>query len=106
MLRHACGYALADKGIDTRTLQGLSRPPLHQLDHALCGVGSGLVQKHLRGRRSFYGPECRRIEEDPDATARLRHRWTPRQGTRTNRLDGWRTPLAFGSDGAPDRPAA
>jgi site-specific recombinase XerD len=21
MLRHACGYALADKGIDTRTLQ-------------------------------------------------------------------------------------
>ena len=26
-----------------------------------------------------------RVEEDPDASARLRHRWTPRQGTRTNR---------------------
>jgi site-specific recombinase XerD len=22
MLRHACGYALANKGVDTRTLQG------------------------------------------------------------------------------------
>jgi hypothetical protein len=48
-----------------------------------------------------------RIEEDPDATARLRHRWTPRQGSRTNQPDGWRTPLAFAAnDESPDRPAA
>jgi hypothetical protein len=25
-----------------------------------------------------------RIEEDPEATARLRHRWTPRRGSRPN----------------------
>ena len=47
MLRHACGYALANKGIDTRNAAGLSRPSLHQLDHALRRAGSGSVQKHL-----------------------------------------------------------
>jgi hypothetical protein len=49
-----------------------------------------------------------RVEEDPDATARLRHRWTPRQGNVTNgsrRL--WRTPLdTVANDESPDRPAA
>ena len=45
MLRHACGYALANKGIDTRTLQAYLGT-LDQLDHALCGVGPGAVQKH------------------------------------------------------------
>ncbi len=30
MPRHACGYALANKGLDTRTLQDLSGPPLNQ----------------------------------------------------------------------------
>jgi hypothetical protein len=42
MLRHACGYALANKGIDTRTL-GLSWPSLDQLAHALCPAGAGSV---------------------------------------------------------------
>jgi hypothetical protein len=45
--------------------------------------------------------------EDPAAVARLRHRWTRRQSTRTNRPDGWRTPLAFaGNDESPDRQGA
>jgi hypothetical protein len=42
MLRHACGYALANKDIYTRTL-GLSWPSLDQLDHALCRAGAGSV---------------------------------------------------------------
>jgi hypothetical protein len=33
-----------------------------------------------------------RVEEDPDAIARLRHRWTPRQFSRPNAPHGWRTP--------------
>jgi site-specific recombinase XerD len=47
MLRHACGYALANKGIDTRTLQGLPRTSLDQLHDALRRAGSGSVQEHL-----------------------------------------------------------
>ena len=49
-----------------------------------------------------------RVEEDPDATARLRHRWTPRQGhVKNGSRANWRTPLAFAAnDESPDRPAA
>jgi hypothetical protein len=49
-----------------------------------------------------------KIEEDPDATARLRHRWTPRQGHVTNgSRRPWRTPLdTVANDESPDRPAA
>jgi hypothetical protein len=48
-----------------------------------------------------------KIEEDPDATAGLRHRWTPRQIPRQNGPQGWQTPLAFaGNDESPDCPAA
>jgi hypothetical protein len=47
MLRHACGYALANKGIDTRTLQAYLGHRSIQLHHALCRAGSGQVQKHL-----------------------------------------------------------
>ena len=43
MLRHACGYALANKGHRYPNPAGLSRPSLHQLDHALCRAGSGSV---------------------------------------------------------------
>jgi hypothetical protein len=46
--------------------------------------------------------------EDPDATARLRHRWTRRQVPLQNgwRAD-WRTPLdTVANDESPDRPAA
>jgi integrase len=45
MLRHACGYALANKGLDTRTLQAY--PPLNQLDDALCYAGTGKIQEYL-----------------------------------------------------------
>ena len=31
MLRHACGYALANKGHDTRALQALPRPQEHRM---------------------------------------------------------------------------
>jgi site-specific recombinase XerD len=30
MLRHACGFKLANDGVDTRGLAGLSRPKEHQ----------------------------------------------------------------------------
>jgi hypothetical protein len=46
MLRHACGYALAKRHRHPNAA-GLSRPSLHQFDHALCGAGPGSVQKHL-----------------------------------------------------------
>ena len=38
MLRHACGYALANKGHDTRALAGLSRPSQHPAHGALYRV--------------------------------------------------------------------
>ena len=41
-LRHACGYALANKGIDTRTLQA-SRPPEHSVNGALHRACTGAV---------------------------------------------------------------
>jgi hypothetical protein len=47
MLRHACGYALANKGIDTRTLRDLSGPSHDQLDQTLRRVGPGSVQEYL-----------------------------------------------------------
>jgi integrase len=43
MLRHACGYALANKGINTRTLQAYLGHRSNQFDHALCGGTSGLL---------------------------------------------------------------
>ena len=59
MLRHACGFALANKGHDTRALQaypkaypGAQEHPAHG---ALCRAGAGQVQGLLeieRGR--FY----------------------------------------------------
>ena len=47
MLRHACGYALANKGIDTPNAAGLSWPSLDQFDHALRRASPRPVQKHL-----------------------------------------------------------
>jgi site-specific recombinase XerC len=48
MLRHACGYALANKGHDTRAIQGW----LAQVDHqhgGLYGPGAEQVQGLLAG---------------------------------------------------------
>jgi hypothetical protein len=59
-LFHAFNQALAakkpftrewgDAVISVNNIPGLSRPSLDQLDHALCGVGLGPVQKHLGQR--------------------------------------------------------
>jgi Phage integrase family len=59
MLRHACGYALANKGIDTRTLQAYLGT-LDQLDHALCGVGPAAVKK-IRGEGVAGAPRRSKI---------------------------------------------
>jgi hypothetical protein len=44
MLRHACGFAPANEGHDTRALQGLSRPSKYPAYGALHGIGAGSVQ--------------------------------------------------------------
>jgi type 1 fimbriae regulatory protein FimB len=46
MLRHSCGYYLADQGTDLRTMQGLPRPPRSQAHDPL----------HTRCRASIRGP--------------------------------------------------
>jgi hypothetical protein len=55
----ACGYALANKGIDTRTLQAYLGT-LDQLDHALCGVGPAAVKK-IRGEGVAGAPRRSKI---------------------------------------------
>lgn len=87
---------------------------------AVSGVQSGYAAKILcPGRLKTFGPMsfCAIMGalgiklvavEDPEAAARLRHRWTPRRaplrnGSRAN----WRTPLdTVANDASPDRPAA
>ena len=44
MLRHACGYKLANDGHDTRAIQAVSRPPQHSKHDALYRVGAAAVQ--------------------------------------------------------------
>jgi integrase len=51
MLRHACGYALANKGIDTRTLQATLAT---KLDNALNRAGAAVPSSHL-----VAPPSCR-----------------------------------------------
>jgi Phage integrase family len=49
MLRHACGYALANKGHDTGAIQGWLG---HRIDHEHCGLhglGAEPVQGLLAG---------------------------------------------------------
>jgi integrase len=43
MLRHACGFALANQGHDTRALQGLSGPSQHPTYGSLHRAGAGSV---------------------------------------------------------------
>jgi integrase len=47
MLRHACGFALANAGHDTRALQAWLRPSQHPAYGALHGAGAGAVQRIL-----------------------------------------------------------
>jgi hypothetical protein len=44
MLRHACGYALANEGHDTRAHPGLARPPIDPAHDALHAIERGAVQ--------------------------------------------------------------
>jgi site-specific recombinase XerD len=43
MLRHACGFALADKGADTRLIQDYLRPPEHSAHRPLYRHKPGAV---------------------------------------------------------------
>ena len=47
MLRHACGYALANNGTDTRTLQAYLGHRSIQSTRALHRAGAGPFQEHL-----------------------------------------------------------
>src|SRR6478609_7826133 len=49
MLRHACGFTLANDGVDTRTIQGLSRPQVDPAYGALHRAGTDSVQKLIPG---------------------------------------------------------
>ena len=56
MLRHACGFALANKGHDTRALPGLPRPPQHPAHGAIHRVVAGQVQG-LLALTDMAGPD-------------------------------------------------
>ena len=49
MLRHACGYKLANDGHDTRALQSLPRAQEHSAYRALHRAGADKVQEFLAG---------------------------------------------------------
>ena len=49
MLRHACGFKLANDGVDTRALQSLPRPQEHPAHGALHRAGADAVQEFLAG---------------------------------------------------------
>ena len=49
MLRHACGFKLANDGVDTRTIPGLSRPQVDPAYGALHRAGTDSVQKLIPG---------------------------------------------------------
>ena len=51
MLRHSCGYKLANDDQDTRAIQALSRAPFYCLCGALYGFSAGSVQRVLEGLR-------------------------------------------------------
>ena len=55
MLRHACGFALASKGHDTRALQAY-RPPQHPAHGAIHRVVAGQVQG-LLALTDMAGPD-------------------------------------------------
>src|SRR5271166_1020524 len=45
MLRHACGFALADQGADTRLIQDYLGPPEHSAHRQVHGDQPGAVRK-------------------------------------------------------------
>jgi integrase len=47
MLRHPCGFKLANDGVDTRSLQGLFGPPQHPAHSALHRAGADPLQELL-----------------------------------------------------------
>jgi len=59
MLRHACRYALANAGHDTRSHSGLARPSIHPAHDALHAIERGAVQGLLEvGGASLQGREA------------------------------------------------
>jgi type 1 fimbriae regulatory protein FimB/type 1 fimbriae regulatory protein FimE len=56
MLRHACGYLLANRGHDTRAIQGLVGAPIDHEHGDVHGLGAESVQGFLAGvSRSSHG---------------------------------------------------
>jgi hypothetical protein len=55
MLRHACGFALANKGHGTRALQGLSRSSQHPAHRAIYRAVTDAVQGLLAELTHFHG---------------------------------------------------
>src|SRR4029077_14506622 len=47
MLRHACGFKLANDGVDTRSLQAYLGPPQHPAHSALHRAGADPLQELL-----------------------------------------------------------
>ena len=70
MLRHACGYALANKGHDTRALAGLSRPPQHSAHGPLYGTVADAVQGFLAGVSARAGQCPLHLKKRQSAVAR------------------------------------
>src|SRR5262249_14728056 len=52
MLRHSCGYKLANDGQDHARDPALSRAPIDRLHGALHGIGAGSVQEVLEGLKT------------------------------------------------------
>jgi len=55
MLRHACGYALANRGHDTRGAAGLPRSQKHSAHGAIYGTLANAVQRFLESREGLLG---------------------------------------------------
>jgi hypothetical protein len=55
MLRHACGYALANKGHDTRGHPGLARPSVDHEHRGLHRLGAEPLQGLLAGLMQSLG---------------------------------------------------
>src|ERR1700722_1335102 len=75
MLRHACGFKLANDGVDTRTIRTISAtsrssircvtPSWHRLgSKAYSGTDRARTQPHLRLRAAAPLPEARRIFQE------------------------------------------
>ena len=58
MLRHACGYALADKGLDTRTLQAYLGHSSINSTTRYAALAPGRFKKHVWAGVGVIGRPC------------------------------------------------